>query len=223
MQPFRHAWLLRAAMFWNVLASGQAFHKAMALDAIMLAMQRRACWAAGLVRSLAAVGYCMALSAGVMPVIDIGELRGCIMVHMAQPWQGLADNPRLSPTQGVRLCTHLRWFARPAGCTADLLRVPVPYRALVRFLRLRAGCHALPNVAAGWGGVPRSQRLCPLCGAEYCDERHALLECPDLAVLRAAYGRLFAAHMSMREFVWQADLVRVVQYVNECLGMLAAA
>ena len=158
---------------------------------------------------------------GVMPVIDVGELRGCIMVHMAQPWQGLADNPRLSPTQGVRLCTHLRWFARPAGCTADLLRVPVPYRALVRFLRLRAGIHALPNVAAGWGGVPRSQS--PLCGGEYCDERHALLECPHLAALRAAYGRLFAAHMSMREFVWQADLVRVVQYVNECLGMLAAA
>ena len=155
-----------------------------------------------------------------MPVIDIGELRGCIMVYMAQPWQGLADNPRLSPTQGMRLCTHLRWFARPAGCTADLLCVQVPYRALVRFLRLRAGCHALPNVAAGWVACPvhRGSALCAgrsiaMRGMRYC----------HLAVLRAAYGRLFAAHMSMREFVWQADLVRVVQYVNECLGMLAAA
>ena len=96
LQPFRHAWLLRAAMFWNVLASGQAFHKAMALDAIMLAMQRRACWAAGLVRSLAAVGYCMALSAGVMPVIVARVHHGAYGAALA----GAGRQPSFEPNSG---------------------------------------------------------------------------------------------------------------------------
>ena len=38
---------------------------------------------------------------------------------------------------------HLRWF------TTDLLLLPVPHRALVCSLRIRAGCHALPEAAAG--------------------------------------------------------------------------
>ena len=49
------------------------------------------------------------------------------------------------------------------------------------------------------------------------------MRCPQLAALRAAYRRLFAAHVSMRKIVGQAITMLVVRYVNECLGMLAAA
>ena len=38
--PFYHAWVFRAACFWNALASTQGFHKQTALDAVMLALHR---------------------------------------------------------------------------------------------------------------------------------------------------------------------------------------
>ena len=71
-----------------------------------------------------------------------------------------------------------------------LLLHTLPYKAMVKFLRFKTGCHALPNVTRGWEGVPRSQRLCPLCQTQYCDERHALLECPALVPLRKKYHQL---------------------------------
>ena len=67
----------------------------------------------------------------------------------------------------------------------------IAYKDMVKFLRFRTGCHALPNVTRGWEGVPCSQRLCPLCQSQHCDERHAMLECPALVSLRDKYHQLF--------------------------------
>ena len=92
----------------------------------------------------------------------------------------------------------------------------------VKFLRFRTGCHALPNVTRGWEGVPRSQRLCPLCQSQYCDERHALLECPALVSLREKYHQLFCVHNSMRQFLWQNNMLLLVRYVIKCLDSFAA-
>ena len=87
-------------------------------------------------------------------------------------------------------------FACPTHNQAEFLRLPLPYKAMVNFLRFRAGCHALPNVTRGREGVPRSQRLCPLCQSQYCDERHALRECPALVSLREKYHQLYCVHNS---------------------------
>ena len=129
--------------------------------------------------------------------------------------------PRSCPSESARLCTYLRWFARPAHNHLDLWRLSLPRKAMVRFLRFRTGCHASPNVAGAWDGLPRSQRLCTLCRSPYSDERHALLECPALTHLRGCnisthlreqYQQLLRAHNRMRQllFLWQSD--------NECLG-----
>ena len=92
---------------------------------------------------------------------------------------------------------------------------------MVKFLRFRTGCHALPNVTRGWEGVPRSQRLCPLCQSQYCDERHALLESPALISLREKYHQLFCVHNSMRQFLWQNNMLLLVRYVIKCLDSFA--
>ena len=108
-------------------------------------------------------------------------------------------------------------FLPPDSSPKRLLRLPLPRRAMVSLLRLRTGCHSLPNIAGSWEAVPRSQRLCPLCEGPYADERHALLECPALVELRRKHGRLFGGHLSMRQFMWQRDMIPLVQYVVECL------
>ena len=106
--------------------------------------------------------------------------------------------------------------------STNLRHLPVPCQgALICFLRLTVGCYASSNVAAGWEGVPALQRLCPLCGADFCNERHTLLDCPDIGGI-AAYGQLFAAHMYVNQFVAGCHCM-VMRYINESLGTFAAA
>ena len=77
-------------------------------------------------------------------------------------------------------------------CLCRLLLVPW---SILHSLRFRTGCHALPNVIGTRTGVPRSQRLCPLCQSPYSDERHTLLECTALSPLRETYSQLFCPHV----------------------------
>ena len=88
---------------------------------------------------------------------------------------------------------------------------------------MRLGAFALPNVIGTRTGVPRSQRLCPLCQSPYSDERHTLLECTALSPLREKYQQLFCPHVNMRQFMWQNDLPQLARFVIECLQFLAAA
>ena len=34
-------------------------------------------------------------------------------------WANLHVSPRVAPEKGVKLCTYLRWFARPGGMPAE--------------------------------------------------------------------------------------------------------
>ena len=113
-------------------------------------------WVHGLRHSLSVVGYNMHLDPAAMHNIDISELRICLSAHLARVWNNLAPNPRVCPSAGARLCTYFRWFAQPTNNKADLLRLPLPRKAMVSFLRFRTGCHALPNVIGTRTGVPRS-------------------------------------------------------------------
>ena len=179
-------------------------------------------WVHGLWHALSQIGYHMQLAVGIMDSIDIGQVRSLLSVQLARAWSYIAVNPRVCPSEGARLCTYLRWFSRPGGCKTELLRLPLPHKAMVKYPRFRTGCHGLPNIAGSWAGVPRSQRLCPLCQSQYADERHALLECSALTALRQRYGQLFSERNSMREFLWQNDMVQLARYVVECLKAFAA-
>ena len=96
----------------------------------------------------------------------------------------------------------------------------LPVQRLVPFLRFRCGCHSLPSNTGRLRGVPRPQRLCSQCGSLFGDEFHLVFECPALANLRLQYQHLFASVATMRQFLWQQDLVGVVHYVNSALTLL---
>ena len=100
--PFYHAWVLRAACFWNALASTQGFHKQIALDVVMLALQGHVrIWVHGLRHSLSVVGYNMHLDPAAMHSIDVSELRICLSAHLARAWNNLAPTPRACPSAGA--------------------------------------------------------------------------------------------------------------------------
>ena len=81
MQPFGHAWLIRAACFWNTLAGVQGFHRLLDTDAVSLALQQHThAWVHSLRRALSLVGNLVALDS-----IGIGDLRYCLAVQLAQP------------------------------------------------------------------------------------------------------------------------------------------
>ena len=101
------------------------------------------------------------------------------------------------------------------------LGLPVSATTLSLFLRFRTGCHGLPVDQGRWGTrVPRSERFCHLCNIQAIgDERHIVFECPALHDLRARYDSLFRPSITtMRQFMWQADLVQVAQFIRLSLG-----
>ena len=55
------------------------------------------------------------------------------------------------------------------------------------------------------------------------DEKHLVFECPALQCLRDTYPHLFTGDPTMRQFMWQADLVGVAKFVDACLEMVYAA
>ena len=66
------SWLLRAACFWNHLATRSGRHQRVALIAVRLAVGGlHSGNIAGLVAALRNVGYDMVLTAGGLPEIDI--------------------------------------------------------------------------------------------------------------------------------------------------------
>ena len=88
-------------------------------------------WVHGLCHSLSVVIYSMHLDPAAMHNIDIKNLQICLSAHLAHAWNNVALNPRACPSAGARLCTYLRWFARPAHNKADLLHLLLPRKAMV--------------------------------------------------------------------------------------------
>ena len=85
------------------------------------------------------------------------------------------------------------------------------------------GCHDLPvNVLRrGPGRVERQLRVCSVCGSgQVCDEHHLVLECAALQALRGRWLHLFEGCATMQQFMWQADLVGVAEFVSEGLAVL---
>ena len=170
----------------------------------------------GLRAQLQAVGYEMQLDPAAMHSIEMPSLRALLKEQMDMPWKGLVTSPRLCPSQGAALVTYQQWFARPSWCHTDLLRLPLPAKALTTLLRFRTGCHNLPNVTGRWAHIPRQHRTCPLCHEHFADERHLVLECPRLDNLRQRYSALFLGHTTMVRFMWQDNMLMVAKFLKKC-------
>ena len=72
-----------------------------------------------------------------------------------------------------------------------------------------------------WSRVPRHDRICLLCNlGSLCDEKHVVFECPALQGLRDEYATLFADVCTMKQFLWQDDLVSVAKFIHACLDKM---
>ena len=87
--------------------------------------------------------------------------------------------------------------------------------------RFRMGVHRLPKDEGSWSRVPRHERLCLLCNlGSLCDEKHVVFECSALQGLRDEYASLFSDVCTMKQFLWQDDLVSVAKFIHACLDKM---
>ena len=72
-------------------------------------------------------------------------------------------------------------------------------------------CHSNAGSALVWPAWSSEE--------QYNCERHIVFECPALHDLRARCDSLFRPSIStMRQFMWQDDLVQVAQFIRLSLG-----
>ena len=84
-------------------------------------------------------------------------------------------------------------------------------RAL-RFLKAGGGCWADGANAGLSCDLPFGGDTATVC----------LVECPALVSMRDKYHQLFCVHNSMRQFIWQNNMLLLVRYGIECLDSFAA-
>ena len=217
-------WLLRAAGFWNSLASlpaGNVFRQ-VALDACLAAIsQGHRNWAHSMFKAIRGIGYQLNIRCDDLDQIDTSALSLMLAQRRDAVWDGLDICPRTCPSLNAKLCTYKTWFVRPADKHArSLLDLPVSRRCMQRFLRFRMGCHKLPRDVGAWAGIPRLQRICNMCQHHIIgDEKHLVFECPALQDLRDKRPHLFqgAPADAMVLFMWQDDMIGVVRFIDECL------
>ena len=71
-------------------------------------------------------------------------------------------------------------------------------------LRFRLGCYTLPSVTRRRAGIPRSERLCPLCMHGAGDEKHLVFGCSALNGIRLRFPHLFTGFHTMSSYMNQA-------------------
>jgi hypothetical protein len=122
------------------------------------------------------------------------------------------------------LCTYVRCFRRPVGCTAPPLHsLPLPPHHQHVLFRLVCGWHRLP-IRTGritTSSVPRQRRYCRKCAPAYIgDERHMILECCDVQPLRLHYSRLFSASTAtVHALMWQSARFPVMRFIMQALAI----
>ena len=200
-------------------------HRCMALDSCKSAIgprNRRKNWAGSMYRAIIDTGYQLAIRLDDMDAIDITALRHFITQRRDAVWEGLDVCPRTCPSVGARLCTYAAWFARPPHKHArSLLDLPLSSRCMQTLFRFRMGVHRLPKDEGSWNRVPRHERLCLLCNlGSLCDEKHVVFECSALQGLRDEYASLFSDVCTMKQFLWQDDLVSVAKFIHACLDKM---
>ena len=158
--------------------------------------------------------------AGAPVEVQPDELNLSFQMQQQAAFDAVPLDPRSCPGPGVKLCTHRRWFSRPAHQVCPVYwEVPMSTAKLQRILRFRMGSHLLPSEQGRHLRLPRHRRVCRLCHTGALgDGRHMLLECPALADLRDEYSPLVAECSGvMARLVWARNQPMVSRYIIACL------
>jgi hypothetical protein len=142
-------------------------------------------------------------------------------IRMAAHFTSVDTDPRLA-VHRAPLCTYVRYFRRPFGCTAPPLHtLPLPPHQQHVLFRFVCGWHRLPihTGRIATPSVPRQCRYCYICGPPYIgDERHMIFECCAVQPLRLQYSRLFTADTAtVRTFMWQYARFSVARFIIHAL------
>ena len=224
-RPLSEMWWQRVVSFWNSVCNlpHDSLYRQVALDDVSDANTRHVRnWAWSFRHGLHALGYEFG-STTLLPVCfdSVVQLLATPTAHL---WDTLDFCPRTCPSHNATLCTYLRWFAKPVGLrpSPSLLQLPISARCMRILLRFRMGCHSLPIVMGRRSGVPRSQRVCLQCDLHVVgDERHMVFDCTALQPVRERYLDLFGPNIiTMQQFMWQRDLIRVAHFVLACFDSL---
>ena len=220
-------WWRRVLAFWTglVQADASSICSHVLHDSVALAHDGcRFGWAALVFKCFRDHGKDIPITAGVPVRIHSHDLLAAFKHERTVTFDAMPSDPRLCPTDGVKVCTYHRWFSRPPGRACPTYwDVPIGNAKLHRLLRFRMGAHMLPIEQGRHVRLPRSRRVCRLCRTGALgDERHMLLECSALAGLRQQYSALMSECSGvMARLVWAEDQPLVSRYIIACLDKMS--
>ena len=81
-------------------------------------------------------GHGISISGGRVRNIDGPAFRKAMLAQHMSIWEGLHILPRGVPSRGAKLCTYLRWFARP-----DKVNTEPYYELPLLMTKLRSNLH----------------------------------------------------------------------------------
>ncbi len=105
-----------------------SLHPDVLSDNIQDALGNSGCcnWAAGVQKQLASLSVPSPSSGGRICNVDHLAFRRAMLARDMSVWGGLHISARGAPSRGAKLCTYLRWFARPdRPGRANLARSPI--------------------------------------------------------------------------------------------------
>ncbi len=226
--PWQRTWWSQVLRFMHRLDSMDegSLHPDILSDNIHDALGNPGCcnWAAGVQKQFASLGVPSPFSGGRIRNVDHLAFRKAMLARDMSVWGGLHISPRCAPSKGAKLCTYLRWFARPDRISTEpYYELPLPVTKLRSIFHFRVGAHSLP-VEQGriqMPKVPRHLRRCTFCATNAIgDERHCLFDCPHFLGLRQQHALIFRdSHDAMRSVMWHKDqksvCALVLAIVNE--------
>ncbi len=162
--PWQRTWWSQVLRFMHRLDSmdGGSLHPDILSDNIHDALCNRGCcnWAAGVQKQFASLGVPSPFSGGRVRNADHLAFRKAMLARDMSVWGGLHISPRGAPSKGAKLCTYLRWFARPdRTSTEPYYELPLPVTKLrsifgwvlipCRFSRAGLRCLRCHGICAG--------------------------------------------------------------------------
>ena len=223
--PLPFVWAERTATFWNNLSAlpEDNMFKIIALDNCRDAVLHKVRnWSQDIHLAFNKKNFPVPLRPSELVAMDKASLTFILRENLIADFQGLDVSPRTSPSQGSKLCTYINWFAVPSFAVSNLFQVKASASLLRGFLRFSGGCHNLPIDSGRTLRIARRRRSCPKCSSSsICDELHVVFECQALQGIRQKYSHIFTGQtLTMRQFMWQKDLLSVMHYVRESLQLL---